>query len=1199
MSTNRGTVVRRLALVPLLLIASLLPFSAGAVGLGSIEMSSALNQRLDAEIPLRGVSPEQADRVTVGLASERAFREVGLPRPLFLTHLRFEVIERDGSLFVHVTSRERITEPFLSFLLEVDAPSGSLRREYTVLLDPPVYASDEAEPAVEPEPERAEPEVEPEPAAVTDPEPEPEVAEATEPAAEPTAETRRRDQRFGDEPVFLQVERERDEAEEERRREAERLAAEEEERRARAEREAAEPTFPDSYETASGDTAWDIAARLTDDETSVQQMMLALLRYNPEAFVDGNINRLRSGYVLRVPSAEEARAIDAQTAIAQVDQQNTLWREWRDQLRRTAEAPAGEDPAPEAAEVAAVDDEAPSEELRIVGAPDGGEVAAEDDATPGTAEAAEELQLAREQLESTRMERDELASRVGDLESTVERMERLITVREEQLRALQDRLIEVAEREGIELDPEMFPDEDMVSEDIVAEDVAAEPEALDIEIVTVDDIDSRLADAGAERRDVLVAEAEAAAEEAAAEEAAVEEDEEAAVAVVDDPGVQTERMQPQDDGWLGWLSAPLAGVLGVVGAASAAMPGGNMGLAGAGIAILLLLGLLVMRRRQEAAAEAAGAEIDLEDDVAEDFADLIGADDDATEALTAEADAADDSGLQDPPIGGDADEQTATRALTDEDPLAALDEDEVDTSEGEKDDTIAEAEVYLAYGLHQQARDLLTLALQESPRRADYHEKLLETLYSAGEREEFESQAERFHQVIDGGNRDLWKRVVAMGRDIAPENPLFRDAEDPGLSTADLRPEKPASTDFELDGGETREVDLDFSLDEDAADMESTQLDLGEDETPAARPDADGGFDQTVRMSAETASASGLADGLAGLMDNDDERRADADPEETQFVAAGESEQGEVEDLEFDLGDLEDFAAEDDAEERSSAPAQRSDDSPPTQNAAAGDDDEDHGLEFDLSDFDEPAAGPAEDTGEAATDEADFDLDLDSATRGADAADAATDQSAADDDFSFDLSDLEAQEEEASNLREQSSPASSDDSTQEGADTSEFDLADLEAALDGDIEASADGGPDEERREDATSSSLAHPEPAGPAAGDREAVEDLEATVAGSVADHDVAADIEFDLDDLDSLAPAEAAEGDSRKDGGNGHDAGLAAMEETGEGDDELDTMLDLARAYIDMGDEESATSALEEVIAGGSERQRQEAQKLLDSAR
>ncbi|WP_022947866.1 FimV/HubP family polar landmark protein [Methylohalobius crimeensis] len=119
------------------------PAGVNAIGVGEIKLHSALNQRLLAEIPLRVSSGEDVSQIRVNLAPSAAFGKAGLPRPYYLSNLRFKPTRRaDGSVVIQVTSNEVIREPFLDFLLEVDWPQGRMLREFTVLLDPPITFED-------------------------------------------------------------------------------------------------------------------------------------------------------------------------------------------------------------------------------------------------------------------------------------------------------------------------------------------------------------------------------------------------------------------------------------------------------------------------------------------------------------------------------------------------------------------------------------------------------------------------------------------------------------------------------------------------------------------------------------------------------------------------------------------------------------------------------------------------------------------------------------------------------------------------------------------------------------------------------------------------------------------------------------------------------------------------------------------------
>jgi pilus assembly protein FimV len=111
--------------------------SGGAfgLGLGEIEMQSALNQPMDAEIPLTSVQPGELDGMIVQLASPQAFAQAGIERSPVLDDLEFVVDQSTGAPVIRIESNQPVTEPFLNFLIEVESISGRMVREYTVLLD--------------------------------------------------------------------------------------------------------------------------------------------------------------------------------------------------------------------------------------------------------------------------------------------------------------------------------------------------------------------------------------------------------------------------------------------------------------------------------------------------------------------------------------------------------------------------------------------------------------------------------------------------------------------------------------------------------------------------------------------------------------------------------------------------------------------------------------------------------------------------------------------------------------------------------------------------------------------------------------------------------------------------------------------------------------------------------------------------------
>lgn len=113
---------------------------AHGLGLGEITLKSALNQPLDAEIELLEVRDLGSGEVIPSLASPEEFSKAGVDRLYYLTDLKFTPVVANGKSVIRVTSSKPVQEPYLNFLVQVLWPNGRLLREYTVLLDPPLYS---------------------------------------------------------------------------------------------------------------------------------------------------------------------------------------------------------------------------------------------------------------------------------------------------------------------------------------------------------------------------------------------------------------------------------------------------------------------------------------------------------------------------------------------------------------------------------------------------------------------------------------------------------------------------------------------------------------------------------------------------------------------------------------------------------------------------------------------------------------------------------------------------------------------------------------------------------------------------------------------------------------------------------------------------------------------------------------------------
>ncbi len=138
------TMPRLMLMACLLSVSSLWPSLSSALGLGEIHLYSALNEPMNAEIDLVAATPDELTALHATLAGRDAFARYGIDHPPFLSSLTFKVAKsKDGRDVLQVHSTDAIPEPFVTFLVEVNWARGRLMREYTILLDPPVYTPGE------------------------------------------------------------------------------------------------------------------------------------------------------------------------------------------------------------------------------------------------------------------------------------------------------------------------------------------------------------------------------------------------------------------------------------------------------------------------------------------------------------------------------------------------------------------------------------------------------------------------------------------------------------------------------------------------------------------------------------------------------------------------------------------------------------------------------------------------------------------------------------------------------------------------------------------------------------------------------------------------------------------------------------------------------------------------------------------------
>ncbi|MEO8223568.1 MAG: FimV/HubP family polar landmark protein [Gammaproteobacteria bacterium] len=952
--------------------------TAGALGLGEITLRSALNQPFVAEIPVTAESGEELNQLTVQLAPAASFERFGLDRPRFLDGFSFQV-RRDGSrAVVRITSSQPVSEPFVSLLLDVGWPQGRLLREYTVLLDPPTFARQDAvRPAAPPPP-------------------------VAPPAARPSV------------PAIQRTDR------------ADGAVAP----RAPTGTVTSGPTGDTYGPVRSNETLWAISERLrADGGVSLNQMMVALYRANPEAFA-GNINRLRRGAILRVPPASDLASVKRREASAEVQRQDVEWR---------AESTAASPPA----------------RLQLVPptqqpAPTGPGTGSTSAATTAAERAALERELAEKQ--------------------------RLLSVKDSQLKALQDRVSQLEGRA-----PAAPP---AVAPSVVAPSVVAPVQAPVEAPVAVPDSAT-----GEPPVESAVPPAEVAA--------GTEAEASSPAAPAREPAKRPARERQADGGLFKSLTGLVFNVWFLVSAA-----------------VVLLAGLLVFGRRRMAAADEGlgrfGNELRAERlGGSASTQPLVRRDDYRVEEATADKTQVALGRGQ----GRDADAETALERTISTEGAVELDQADV----------VAEADFHMAYGLYDQAAELLTRALRDGPDRRDLRLKLLEVYFIWENKAAFLKEAQTLHRQLNGAADPDWNKVVIMGKQICPGEALFAGSVG---TTGDVvldigQDSDEGGVDISFDEGAGQDLDLDLTGARKGPAGDILDFDLGE------LTDGES-LDDTSMMQTEIAPRSGRDAGsrTAEVPTIEAPYAGDYSPTmETPTIEARATGTVETPTLESAVPGLRSEAAD-------------------LRRASGGDQTEEINLEdlgLDLTGLDE-AAG-----------------DLGTGIH------ASMDAGAADEAY-----DLSA-EEEASDLLEGLAGDATGEMPGMTLDEGTLDLPAFGNAM-SKRAAGVRGG-----SRDTTSDTAEH-----------RVVEDtaeqprVSATSLGEASAELSQVDFDIGEDGPEDLEPTAVLTGKRRGPEG-------PTMTEVG-------TKLDLARAYVDMGDPDGARSILNEVLEEGDSAQRQEARRLLD---
>ncbi len=1066
--------VSRISLLFVLMLAS----EVWAIGLGDIKLDSALNEPLRAEIVLLSATQEDLAGLTIALASAGTFERYGIERPFYLQDMQFNVVDGgDNGSIVQIRSPSPITEPFLTFLVEATWTSGRLLREYTILLDPPTYAP----PAVQQE------------VAVTAPRrstPSDSARIERQPAPQVSPPVERR-------PVPVQPQPEQ------------------------TYRSDPAPPIDDSpYATSAGgdyvvirnETLWSITSRMRpDSRLTMNQTMLAIFEANPDAF-GGNINILREGASLRIPSADEVFQINRGDALAEVKRQHSAW--------------SG------GSSYAAADtgDRATVPSLTLV--PPDEEFASDyDDDAPYEP-------LSRE---------EEIENRISELEAVnVENQRSLIEVRDNELAVLRQ---ELANIRGEIYEP---PIEDAI------EDTDTPPTSDDL----FPDMDEIMADDS--------------------DEIVVDDD------VAADTTTPADGIRTSPDSGKSIVDQAIEFITSIWG-----IIGGSLILVGGAL-------FWFMRRGSDggddedmpAFVELDADEIDLDPMSATDRmqaptpeeAMVVIEQDSGLHPLT-------DETVEVPiPDISDSSSDTSASLASIEDTFSSETAVNLDQT-----DPISEADFHMAYGLYDQAADLINGALEADSTDKGLMSKLCEIYFVWGNRDAFIDAATRLKASIGDVENAEWDKIVIMGQQIAADNDMFAGAAVAGatkeidLSFDDTAEAKSLDMDFDADdaAGDGGAEGVDFLFEESEADGSP---DLSLEPTAAAPTIESDPVEKTAEMPAPEIDSPTIEqqfasfDGTSELPSLDESlvqaiSDSGQDADQTAEINLDELDldiDGLAETEEASLEDVDSTGLNETLEELADAtgknPEVSMDDTGISPTLDVSDTDIGKGVDFDDLEPTKEMRLAKDETGRMPMLDIESDQDLLAATGHTQvlSADMAVDTAA---DLSGAIADADATIE---NLPEDAetllAPLDDDD---------DFDFAKTEAL------------------------------PVDVFTGDSDMDETGELpTLAGT--------DVDLDLDDLTAALQVSEVEDTLQQ---PGEDATVEHIrpevsEETAEvptmnlsPDDisgelqdartmtEVGTKLDLARAYVDMGDPAGARSILDEVMDEGDEAQKQQAQKLLDS--
>ncbi|MBI5753457.1 MAG: hypothetical protein HZA59_15130 [Hydrogenophilales bacterium] len=790
--------MKRKNLFNALLIAGLLvaaPLTVDAAGLGKLKVISALGQPLRAEIDLISVPKDEIDLVTARIATPDAYKQAKVERQEGLTNVRFSVAKRpNGEPYLLISSIQAFNEPFLDLLIQLDWPSGRLLREYTILLDPPGFQEKPVAPAVSAPVAKAEPAVKPAPAPVAEkPIAKDEPAHAAPPAEPAKVEKKAKPEKPAKaEPVKPEkVAPEKKAAEKPKDKKPAKpepiikaeptppprqlTPAEQTFPRFEGDRElppAAEPAVAQAapitpspvvaakparqeHSVKKGDSLSKIAREMKPEGYSLEQMMVALYESNKNAFDGNNMNRLKTGQILRAPEKVQLDSTAQSAAAKEIKAHAADWNAYRQKLAGAVaeQPPAKEEAKPEAAGkiTAKAEDKAakPQEPAKDVLKLSKGETADKGKGAGAAGKGAgaaetralqEKLTAAQDDAVAKEKALKEASSRISDLEKNVKEMQALLELKNKQMADL-------------EKQAKAKP----IAPPVVAKAEPPKPEPAKVEPPKPEVKPEPVKEAAAPEKpaEPLV--------KAVPEQVKPEE-----VKPAPKPKVKP---VPPPEPEISFMDTVMGNPL-YMGGGAAAVVGG------------LFAGLWALGRRRKKSLAS------FEDSI------MTGGGDLKTNTVFGNT------------AGGQIDTGD-TSFLTDfsQAGMGAIDTNDVDP--------IAEAEVYMAYGRDAQAEEILKEAMSKDPNRHEIQLKLLEIYAGRKNTGAFETLAGELYAATSGQG-PVWEKAAEFGRGLDAANPLYAAPEGKGegggmaaaaagvaVAAATVAPDLDFSLDLDTQGGVT------------------------------------------------------------------------------------------------------------------------------------------------------------------------------------------------------------------------------------------------------------------------------------------------------------------------------------------------------------------------------------------------------------